>query len=255
MAVIALASAGGSPGVTTTALGLALAWPRPVLLVDADPGGTYGILSGFLRGAWAPETSLVDLAVSPTGVADALPSVVQKLEGTSVSIVPGVSDPTQATGLRDLWAPLADALADLESTGQDVIVDGGRLGMAGFPEPLLNAADLTLMLTRSSLPSMAAGRAWAAKVQRPGAGWRQPAAVAIGEGEPYKAADVARVLGLPLLGVVPDDPAAAAVYYRGAPAPSRFETGPYIRSLIALSESIQAAITRARAELAEEALQ
>ena len=39
MAVIALTSASGSPGVTTTALGLALLWPRPVLLVEADPTG------------------------------------------------------------------------------------------------------------------------------------------------------------------------------------------------------------------------
>ena len=42
MAVIALASASGSPGVTTTALGLALLWPRPVLLVEADPTGGSG---------------------------------------------------------------------------------------------------------------------------------------------------------------------------------------------------------------------
>ena len=37
MAVIALGSAAGSPGVTTSALGLALTWPRPVLLIEADP--------------------------------------------------------------------------------------------------------------------------------------------------------------------------------------------------------------------------
>jgi hypothetical protein len=33
--------------------------------------------------------------------------------------------------------PLADELADLERTGQDVIVDAGRLGLLGSPEPLL----------------------------------------------------------------------------------------------------------------------
>ena len=37
MSLIVLTSASGSPGVTTTALGLALGWPRPALLVDADP--------------------------------------------------------------------------------------------------------------------------------------------------------------------------------------------------------------------------
>jgi sugar diacid utilization regulator len=37
MAMIVLASAAGSPGATTSALGLALTWPRPVLLIEADP--------------------------------------------------------------------------------------------------------------------------------------------------------------------------------------------------------------------------
>ena len=50
MAVVALASASGSPGVTTTALGLALLWPRPVLLVEADPTGGSGLLAGYFRG-------------------------------------------------------------------------------------------------------------------------------------------------------------------------------------------------------------
>ena len=36
MAIIVLTSAGGSPGVTSTALGLSLTWPRPVLLADCD---------------------------------------------------------------------------------------------------------------------------------------------------------------------------------------------------------------------------
>lgn len=36
MAIVALVSASGSPGVTATALGLALLWPRPVMLVEAD---------------------------------------------------------------------------------------------------------------------------------------------------------------------------------------------------------------------------
>ena len=48
--VVALASASGSPGVTTTALGMALLWPRPVLLVEADPTGGSGLLAGYFRG-------------------------------------------------------------------------------------------------------------------------------------------------------------------------------------------------------------
>ena len=37
MAMLLLVSPGGAPGLTTTALGLALSWPRDVILIDADP--------------------------------------------------------------------------------------------------------------------------------------------------------------------------------------------------------------------------
>ena len=52
------------------------------------------------------------------------------------------------------------ALADLDSNGQDVIVDVGRLGLVGSPQVLLNEADLTLLLTRGTLPALAAARSW-----------------------------------------------------------------------------------------------
>ena len=47
MAVVCLTSASGSPGVTTTAVGIAFCWPRPVLLVEADPTGGSGVLAGI----------------------------------------------------------------------------------------------------------------------------------------------------------------------------------------------------------------
>ena len=50
MAILLLTSAGGSPGVTTLAVGLALTWPRPVLLADCDPGAHQSILAGYLAG-------------------------------------------------------------------------------------------------------------------------------------------------------------------------------------------------------------
>jgi hypothetical protein len=56
MALIVLTSASGSPGVTTTALGLALTWVRPVLLVEADPTGGSGSPAGYFRGQAAPTT-------------------------------------------------------------------------------------------------------------------------------------------------------------------------------------------------------
>ena len=50
MSILILTSAGGSPGVTTLGIGLALTWPRPVLLADCDPGAHQAVLAGYLAG-------------------------------------------------------------------------------------------------------------------------------------------------------------------------------------------------------------
>ncbi len=50
--IITLVSASGAPGVTTTAIGLAVRWPRPVVLVEADPKGGSGIWPATSGGRW-----------------------------------------------------------------------------------------------------------------------------------------------------------------------------------------------------------
>ena len=127
MVLIALASASGSPGVTSTALGLALSWPRQVLLVEADPTGGSGLLAGYFRGTREYDAGLIELALTASDLGDALPDTVRPIDGTQVSFVTGTRSHTQASALRDLWDPLAETLAELESTGQDVIVDAGPL--------------------------------------------------------------------------------------------------------------------------------
>jgi hypothetical protein len=252
MAVICLTSASGSPGVTTTAVGLAFCWPRPVLLVEADPTGGSGILAGFLKGTTSYDAGLLELALSPLGVADALRDVVRPLSPT-VSLVAGTRTHAQAPALRDVWEPLATALAELEANGQDVIVDAGRLGLAGSPQPLLGSADLTLLMTRATLPSISAARSWAEAARQPATGWPHPGLLLVAEGRPYRDSEVSKVLGMPVVADLPDDPESAAVYHRGATPPRHFETGPYVRGLQAAAQAIQAQVARGRFALVEEA--
>jgi hypothetical protein len=252
MAVICLISASGSPGVTTTAVGLAFCWPRPVLLVEADPTGGSGILAGFLKGTTSYDAGLLELALSPLGVADALRDVVRPLSPT-VSLVAGTRTHAQAPALRDVWEPLATALAELEANGQDVIVDAGRLGLAGSPQPLLDSADLTLLMTRATLPSISAARSWAEAARQPATGWPHPGLLLVAEGRPYRDSEVSKVLGMPVVADLPDDPESAAVYHRGATPPRHFETGPYVRGLQAAAQAIQAQVARGRFALVEEA--
>ncbi|KRA30996.1 MULTISPECIES: hypothetical protein [unclassified Nocardioides] len=251
MALICLTSASGSPGVTSTAVGLALCWPRPVLLVEGDPTGGSGILAGFLRGTTPYDVGLIELALSPLAVGDALREVVRPLTPI-VSVVVGTRSHAQAAALREVWDPLADALRDLEANGQDVIVDAGRLGLASSPQPLLEAADLSLLVTRATLPAISAARSWAETIRHPATGWRHPGLLLVGEGQPYRATEVSKVLGMPVIADLPDDPAAAAVYHRGSAPPRHFETGPYVRSLHAAAQAIGAQVTRRRISLALE---
>jgi hypothetical protein len=254
MAVICLTSASGSPGVTTTAVGLAFCWPRPVLLVEADPTGGSGILAGFLRGTTPYDVGLVEVALSPLGAAEALREVVRPLS-PSVSLVAGTRSHAQAAALRDVWDPLAVALGELEANGQDVIVDCGRLGLVGSPQALMDTADVTMLVTRATLPSISAARSWAETVRQPATGWHHPGLLLIGEGQPYRDSEVSKVLGMPVVADLPDDPVAAAVYQRGATPTRHFETGPYVRGLQAAAQSVQAHVARGRFALVDEATQ
>jgi hypothetical protein len=223
-----------------------------VLVVEADPTGGSGILAGFLKGTTPYDAGLVELALSPLSVADALREVVRPLS-PSVSLVAGTRTHAQAAALRDVWEPLGVALRELEANGQDVIVDAGRLGLMGSPQQLLDSADASLLVTRAYLPSISAARSWAGPAREPATGWRHPGLLLIGEGQPYRDTEVSKVLGIPVVADLPDDPAAAAVYHRGANPPRHFENGPYIRALRAAAQSVQAHVARSRFAFVEEA--
>jgi hypothetical protein len=224
MSVIVLASASGSPGVTTTALGLALGWSRPALLVEADPTGGSSVAAGYLRGGIVPPEAMIELAMAPQAdaVLETLPKVSLPLPGSSSKWVPGTRSHEQARSLLPLWEPLNAALRSLESTGQDVIVDAGRLGLFGSPEPLLYGADLALLLTRSDMVSLSGARSWAETLRERFAragGLPSLGLVLVGEGRPFRAREVAQVLQIPVVTTVAWDPDAAAVLSNGEAPP------------------------------------
>lgn len=250
MALIAMVSASGSPGVSTTALGMSLQWPRPVLFLEADPTGGSGLLSGYFRGTRPYTRGMIELALTASSMSDGLAEVVGRIENTDVSFVAGTRTHAQAPALRGLWSPLAQELLELESRGQDVIVDAGRLGMVASPEPLLAAADLVLLTLRTDLPSISAARSWADAAVRGDLDWPATALLLVGKGQPYAPREVSGVLGLPVASSIAWDPTAAAVIHRGAPPPKRFDTGPYVRSLGAAVAAVQAIVTRRHDDLA-----
>jgi hypothetical protein len=233
---------------------LALTWPRPVLLVEADPTGGSAVLAGYFRGLSAHTTGLLDLAwAHREGLEDALTELTMPIPDSSASLLPGVRAHTQARSLAALWEPLAAALKGLDRTGRDVIIDAGRLGLTGSPEPLIYGADLMLLVMRSDLVALAAARSWAETLRGKFDELGTPAkvrALLVAEGRPYSGSDVAKVLGLLVAAALAWDEASAAVFSRGAPLPRRFLGRALPRSLGAARAAIEAAIMADAAQLA-----
>lgn len=255
MALICAVSASGSPGVTSTVLGMALCWPRPVLLVEADPTAGSAILAGRFRGLQS-HSGLIDLVLAQrSGVlAEALPRVLMEVPDTPVSILTGSRTHAQAPGLSRIWEPLLGVLRGMTSTGEDVLVDAGRLGLDGSPAPLIADADLTLLVLRSNLRALASAKSWADSLGADAVPGHSVQAVVVGDNRPYRAADVARTLGLPVLGTVVWDPRRAEVFADGADKPvprfggataadRAFEASGYLRSVRALGEAARKAAT------------
>jgi len=149
MALIAIASDKGAPGVTTAALALAAVWPRPVLLAECDPAGgdlVYRFPAGD-GGHLDPRRGVLSLAVvarrgmQPQQVWEH----TQKLHG-GLDVLAGVTNAEQGAGLSLLWGPIGKILAALPQA--DVIADCGRLGADGPLYDLLAEATTVVLVTK-----------------------------------------------------------------------------------------------------------
>jgi MinD-like ATPase involved in chromosome partitioning or flagellar assembly len=149
MALIAIASDKGAPGVTTAALALAAVWPRPVLLAECDPAGGDLVYRFPAAGGGHldPRRGVLSLAVvarrgmQPRQVWEH----VQKLHG-GLDVLAGVTNAEQGAGLSLLWGPIGKALASLPQA--DVIADCGRLGADGPVYDLLAEATTVVLVTK-----------------------------------------------------------------------------------------------------------
>ncbi|OIV36979.1 hypothetical protein BIV57_13395 [Mangrovactinospora gilvigrisea] len=257
MSVITLLSA-RSYGTSTTALALAFTWPRPVLLVEADPaGGT--IRAGFFEGDLGVERGLHHLAEAHRAgrLAEAFENHLITLEEGRL-LLPGLTDPLQAQGLVRTWEPLSAVFAGLESAGLDVLVDAGRvIQSAGqlaeeYPAAVVYRSDLVMMVAQSHLPSVAATRPvlaslTAARRQHAPAGL--PPALLMLDNGPVTAGEAAQHLGLGgnMVLQLPWDEERAKVFSLGrgrrAPAPKR---SPLMKAAAQVGQAMCNAVANAR---------
>ncbi|WP_375430130.1 hypothetical protein [uncultured Friedmanniella sp.] len=266
MAIMCLTSCNGAPGGTTLAVGLALSWPRPVLLVDADPGAHQSVLAGYLTGRSAGGKGLLRVAEAHRDrrplrevVVDQCLSLVAAdgagpegggTTGDRRLFLPGFTKPTSAAHFAGVWEELADTFERLGDVDVDVIVDLGRIGPLGLPAPLLERSALTAVVLRSDLRSVMSARVHLPTVVDPrvSTGPRgRTGLVLVDPGRPYPASEIGKALGLPVLAQVAHDPVAAAHFSDGATQHRRFEASPLLRSIRNAASTFADALQRSTA--------
>jgi len=227
----ALVSAGGSPGVTTTAVAMAMTWPAPVIVAECDPSGG-DVLAGVLAGHVPVRQGLMEHAIEagrgPRVAAASLAAQLVPFDaGGTRMVLPGLTDPRQAAGLASAWANVA---ATLIAQPADVIADCGRLGAGeGEPLPILAAARAVGIVLRPTLRQV-----WSAMsrvdilVQLLG-GEDRLALLLTGRGT-HSAGEVSRVLGVRVAAVLPDDPRTASVLSDGTERRRNLDSSPLMRS-------------------------
>ncbi len=233
MAIILCASAAGAPGVTTTALGLALTWSRDVLLADCDRDPSQAIQAGYLRGMDHGGRGLAALArlhrenraLAPDLWRHTVPLVQWGDEQRR--FLPGFSQPATVRLFDSVWPDLVDAFTALDERGVDVIVDAGRIGRDGLPLPLLAQADAVCILTHTSLRALAATRLHLPLVaeqldQLPVAA--PLGLVLVGPNKPYSGSEIAAQFGTPCWAELERNDKLASVLSDGAPEPKKFHT-------------------------------
>lgn len=255
MAVIVFISATGAPGVTTASLGMALTWPRHVLLADCDREPAQAVQAGFLRGMDHGGRGMMALAhlhregnpLAPELWRQTLP-LTQDAEPQR-RFLPGFTSPGAARLFEHVWPSLGEAYEQLDAQGVDVLVDAGRLSTTGLPLGLLSSADAVLLTVRTSLRSLAGARIHLATLTDQLQTLPRQAAVGlvvVGPGRPYSSGEIAAQFAVPSWAEVPWVPKLAEVLSDGEKEPRRFFDSSFMGRFRADAKAISERIARAR---------
>lgn len=211
MTIFALASAHGSPGVTTSVMLLAAGWRaatgRDVLVVEADPDG--GVLAARFDELRADRT-LTDVAVDVRRGFD-----LERVRSSARSVWGGVAvvaAPPSAEQTQCALTTAGDRLAaGLAAADVDVLIDLGRLTSRSPALSLARRGVVTVMVSPPTFEAVAALRARVPELRSQGC---HVGLVTVGD-RPYDPVEVASAAGAPLLGVLPSDPRAAEPFAGG----------------------------------------
>lgn len=240
MAIITHFSTHGAPGVTTSTVALALQWPRPVVLVEADTSSPSAVMAGFMRGNVVYNRNMTELAknfdtfgITSKTFFDQLiplaqdPARFAQDQRYRKHLLPAFPSPRAATGHKIFWNNLLIAARAFEkATGYDVFFDVGRITTREVERmALITGADLVITHLSATFID-----AWAAQenvnrihqmMEQQGhpeglsAVFHQSPAVS------FPANELATLIpSAPVLTTLPYSPEAASVFSHGADIPT-----------------------------------
>lgn len=169
MTITVLTSASGSPGVTTTALGVTLQWPDSCLLVDGDY--QQAVLTGYLQGRYLTSNGMVHVInaarinpdVEEAVWRQSIPLPDDQKDGRRRLLLPGLKTGQAGNALYQSWPAVAGALRELSGgAGIDVVVDYGRMTWQGVHPALIDVATHVLLMIQPTMRSCGAAY-WAAQ--------------------------------------------------------------------------------------------
>jgi hypothetical protein len=224
-------SAGGSPGVTTAALALALSWPRPAIVAECDPSGgdvLAGLLSGHVRARHGLMEHAIEAGRGGEAAAASLCAQLIPLDDDRTRMVlPGLTDPRQAAGLASAWPAVAAALA---AQSADVIADCGRLDAGpGQPLAVLSAARTVVIVLRPTLRQVWSARPRVEMLSELLGDSSRLTLLLTGPGS-RSAREVAHSLCVPVGAVLPADSRTASLLSDGLGGQRPLRSGPLMRS-------------------------
>jgi len=247
VAVLVLTSLAGAPGVTTAATALAVHWPRPVVLFEADTNGASSMMTGFFRSNLPSKAGGIEkVALASTrgvlrredvfdpelalsiAVHDLPPIKEMPLPAIPADhrlwVVPGFVNMRVVDGVRGLWGQLPSLLRSISEDGVDVIVDLGRLVPEDPRLTLIDTADRTVILAEPTMVDLnrlyrrLAMDDLATRVDAFTRGKRYGLLLTEGPAEQIPARDFHQHV-MPVLGTFPYDPTGAATFSHGRPDP------------------------------------
>lgn len=233
MSTLAVASAGTSPGVTTTALALTMAWARPVMLVEADVSKPSAVVAGLLQGALPADAGLMGVAqtagieaVTEQDIWDfSVPLPQQSDEELGRWLLPALSEPAAARQMRSFWTDLLRVLRGLDAHPMDAIVDLGRIEERHGRHDLILDTDHLALVVRSDLASVAALGAYLPEIEadRASRGASETISVIVVEdlAQKISSSQISKYLGVPVAGRIPHAAQAAAALSGGARVTTR----------------------------------